>query len=166
MKFKFLIIFFALILSISGALADSKNDISIYTGQFDVIDKEGDDQTSLLGIEHKNSNLFRNTILGRLSPITGGFITGKDSVYLYTGVEAEYNLGLLKISPSFAPGYYEKGSGKDLGDVLEFKSEIKFGFDVFENSKLGYSYSHISNNDFGETNPGTDNQSITFSKKF
>ncbi|MFL2882833.1 MAG: acyloxyacyl hydrolase [Pelagibacteraceae bacterium] len=166
MKFKFLIIFFALILSISGALADSKNDISIYTGQFDVIDKEGDDQTSLLGIEHKNSNLFRNTILGRFSPITGGFITGKDSVYLYTGVEAEYNLGLLKISPSFAPGYYEKGSGKDLGDVLEFKSEIKFGFDVFENSKLGYSYSHISNNDFGETNPGTDNQSITFSKKF
>ena len=166
MKFKFLIIFFALILSISGALADFKNDISIYTGQFDVIDKEGDDQTSLLGIEHKNSNLFRNTILGRFSPITGGFITGKDSVYLYTGVEAEYNLGLLKISPSFAPGYYEKGSGKDLGDVLEFKSEIKFGFDVFENSKLGYSYSHISNNDFGETNPGTDNQSITFSKKF
>ena len=166
MKFKFLIIFFALILSISGALADSKNDKSIYTGQFDVIDKEGDDQTSLLGIEHKNSNLFRNTILGRFSPITGGFITGKDSVYLYTGVEAEYNLGLLKISPSFAPGYYEKGSGKDLGDVLEFKSEIKFGFDVFENSKLGYSYSHISNNDFGETNPGTDNQSITFSKKF
>ena len=132
MKFKFLIIFFALILSISGALADSKNDISIYTGQFDVIDKEGDDQTSLLGIEHKNSNLFRNTILGRLSPITWGFITGKDSVYLYTGVEAEYNLGLLKISPSFAPGYYEKGSGKDLGDVLEFKSEIKFGFDVFD----------------------------------
>ena len=50
--------------------------------------------------------------------------------------------------------------------MLEFKSEIKVGFDIFENSKLSYSYSHISNNDWGDTNPGTDNQQITFSKNF
>ena len=31
---------------------------------------------------------------------------------------------------------------------------------------IGYSYSHISNNDWGKVNPGTDNQSISFSKKF
>ena len=76
------------------------------------------------------------------------------------------NLGPLKILPSFAPGYYEKGDGKDLGSVLEFKSEIKVGLDIFENSKLSYSYSHISNNEWGDTNPGTDNQQITFSKNF
>ena len=152
----------------SETLVNEENNhmITFYSGVFDLIDNEDDERTSLMGLEHRNKTLYKDTIFGRFSPITGGFITGKDSVYLYTGVEAEYNLGLLKISPSFAPGYYEKGSGKDLGDVLEFKSEIKFGFDVFENSKLGYSYSHISNNDFGETNPGTDNQSITFSKKF
>ena len=39
---------------------------------------------------------------------------------------------------------------KILGSVLEFKSEIKVGLDIFENSKLSYSYSHISNNDWGE----------------
>ena len=44
--------------------------------------------------------------------------------------------------------------------------ENEIGFDIFENSKIGYSYSHISNNDWGETNPGTDNQQITFSKNF
>ena len=66
----------------------------------------------------------------------------------------------------FYSGYYEKGNGKDLGSALEFKSEIKIGFDIFENSKLSYSYSHISNNDWGEKNPGTDNQQITFSKNF
>mgnify|MGYP001254273023 CR=1 FL=1 len=142
------------------------NDISFYTGEFDLIDKEGDDQTSLFGIEHKNPNLFRNTFVGKFSPITGGFVTGKNSIYLYTGVEGQYNLGPVKINPSFAPGYYEKGNGKDLGDVLEFKSEVKVGFDLFENSSLGYSYSHISNNDWGEKNPGTDNQSVSFSKKF
>jgi hypothetical protein len=44
--------------------------------------------------------------------------------------------------------------------------KLKVGLDIFENSKLSYSYSHISNNDWGETNPGTDNQQITFSKNF
>ena len=144
----------------------SDTDISLYTGTFDVIDKEGDDKTSLFGIEHKNSNLFRDTFLGKFSPVTGGFVTGDSSIYLYTGIEAEYGLGPLKILPSFTPGYYDKGDGKDLGNVLEFKSEIKIGFDILENSKLGYSYSHISNNDWGDTNPGTDNQQITFSKNF
>ena len=85
---------------------------------------------------------------------------------MYTGVEGQYGIGPLKILPSFTPGFYEKGSGKDLGSALEFKSEIKVGFDLFENSKIGYSYSHISNNDWGKTNPGTDNQQITFSKNF
>ena len=141
-------------------------DISVYTGTFDVIDKEGDDQTTLIGIEHRNTDLFRNTFLGKFAPVTGAFVTGKDSLYFYTGVEGQYDVGPIKISPSFTPGYYEKGSGKDLGSALEFKSEIKVGFDILENSKFGYSYSHISNNDWGNTNPGTDNQQITFSTKF
>jgi lipid A 3-O-deacylase len=141
-------------------------NISVYTGTFDIIDKEGDDQTNLVGIEHKNKNLFRDTWIGKFSPTTGAFVTGKSSIYLYTGVEADYNLGPINISPSFAPGYYEAGDGKNLGSALEFKSEVKVGIDLFENSNLGYSYSHISNNDWGDVNPGTDNQSITFSKKF
>ena len=167
MKFRLLIIIGLFVNLLSSSLADDKNnDVSFYIGTFDVIDKEGDDKATLFGVEHKNSELFRNTALGKFSPISGGFITGKNSVYLYTGVEGEYNIGSLKIYPSFAPGYYEKGNGKDLGSVLEFKSEIKVGLDIFENSKLSYSYSHISNNDWGDINPGTDNQQITFSKNF
>ena len=141
-------------------------DLTVYTGQFDITDQVGDDETTLFGIEHKNPELFRNTFLGKFSPVTGAFITGKNSTYFYTGVEAQYGIGPLKILPSFTPGYYDKGNGKDLGDELEFKSEIKVGLDIFENTKIGYSYSHISNNDWGDTNPGTDNQSINFSQKF
>ena len=156
-----------LVIFSSQVLADDdKKELSFYTGTFDVIDKEGDDKTTLFGIEHKNPDLFRDTFLGKFKPVSGAFITGNSSVYLYTGIEGQYGLGPLKISPSFTPGYYEKGDGKDLGSVLEFKSEIKFGLDIFENSKLSYSYSHISNNDWGDTNPGTDNQQITFSKNF
>ena len=167
MKLKHLIFLVLFSFILNPALADEGNkEILVYTGTFDVIDKEGDDQTSLFGIEHKNPNLFRNTFLGKFSPVSGGFMTGDSSVYLYTGIEGQYGIGKLKILPSFTPGFYEKGNGKDLGSALEFKSEIKLGFDIFENSKIGYSYSHISNNDLGEINPGTDNQQITFSKNF
>ena len=166
MKFKF-IAYVLLLFVFKQTIALSENlDISVYTGTFDVIDKEGDDQTNLFGIEHKNPNLFRDTILGKFSPVSGAFLTGNSSVYMYTGIEGQYGIGPLKILPSFSPGFYEKGNGKDLGSALEFKSEIKIGFDIFENSKIGYSYSHISNNDWGESNPGTDNQQITFSKNF
>ena len=167
MKFKTLLLAFTFLWNVSLVNADEgNNDISIYTGIFDLIDKEGDDKTTLLGLEHKNPNLFRDTFLGKFKPVSGGFMTGKKSVYLYTGVEGQYGIGPLKILPSFTPGYYEKGDGKDLGSALEFKSEIKFGFDIFENSKIGYTYSHISNNDWGKTNPGTDNQQISFSTNF
>ena len=152
--------------SFSSDHSDVGQNISFYTGTFDIIDKEGDDKTSLIGLEHKNKNLFRETWLGRISPTSGAFVTGKNSIYLYTGIETDYNLGPINISPSFAPGYYEAGNGKNLGSALEFKSEVKVGIDLFKNSNLGYSYSHISNNDWGDVNPGTDNQSITFSKKY
>ena len=167
MKKVFLILTTIIFLLTSIINADEvNNEMSFYTGTFDVIDKEGDDQTSLFGIEHRNPELFRDTFFGKLSPITGGFITGKNSMYFYTGVEANYGIGPIKLKPSFTPGYYEAGDGKDLGAALEFKSEIKVDFEIFENSKLGYTYSHISNNDWGSKNPGTDNQSITFSQKF
>ena len=167
MKFKLLFVIISAFLSFNYVMAnESDNDISFFTGTFDIIDEEGDDQTNLFGIEHKNTNLFRDTFLGKFKPITGAFITGDKSIYLYTGVEGQYGIGPLKILPSFSPGYYEKGNGKDLGSFLEFKSEVKIGLDIFENSKLSYSYSHISNNDWGNINPGTDNQHITFSKNF
>ena len=167
MKSRFYALVFTVIFFTTPTFGDEGNmKLSFYTGTFDVIDKEGDDQTSLFGIEHKNPDLFRNTLIGKFKPVTGAFVTGNSSIYLYSGIEGQYGIGPIKILPSFTPGYYEKGDGKDLGSVLEFKSEIKIGLDIFENSKLSYSYSHISNNDWGDTNPGTDNQQITFSKNF
>ena len=166
MKIKVLAWIFLLLVSKQTIALSENLDISVYTGTFDVIDKEGDDQTSMIGVEHRNTDLFRNTFLGKFAPVTGAFVTGKDSLYFYTGVEGQYNVGPMNISPSFTPGYYEKGSGKDLGSALEFKSEIKIGFDILKDSKLGYSYSHISNNNWGSKNPGADNQQIIFSSKF
>ena len=163
-----LILFFTISISSADEIKFEEKPINVdfYAGTFDVIDKEGDDKTSLVGIQHKDENLFRNTYFGQFKPITGGFITGDSAVYMYTGVEGQYKIGRIDILPSFAPGYYEKGDGKDLGSVLEFKSEIKLGIDIGKNSKFSYSYNHLSNNDWGDINPGANNQQISFSKNF
>ena len=168
-KFNLMLLFFLFLTPVKSQeleVLKNKHQYSFYTGTFDLIDKEGDDQTGLFGIEHQNEDLFRETILGKFSPVTGAFMTGKSSIHLYTGVQARYDLGPINIIPSFAPGYYDAGDGKDLGSALEFKSEIKFDIDIFKDSKIGYSYNHISNNDWGDINPGTNNQQISISRKF
>ena len=144
----------------------SENEYTFYVGTFDTIDEEGDEKTTLYGLEHNNPLLSKDTFIGKFSPITGGFITEKDSIFIYTGVQVQYEIGPLKITPSFAPGYYEKGDGKDLGMALEFQSKIKLSFNFFKGTKIGYSYSHISNNDWGTINPGANNEKFSLSKTF
>ena len=155
-----------LLISSIAKSGEGNSDISLYTGTFDILDKEGDEQTSLFGIEHKNQNLFRDTWVGKFSPTTGAFVTGKDSVYLYSGIEADYNLGPISISPSFAPGYYNYGNGKDLGYPLEFKSEVQLTLDLTKTSHLGVSYNHISNASLGTKNPGANSYMFNFLKQF
>ena len=144
---------------------DSSNEteLNFFTGMFDFSD--GKQSSGLLGLQHQNEDLFRNSFLGKLSPITGGFFTEKNALYLYTGVQAEYELGFLTITPSFAPGYYNYGSGKDLGYPLEFKSEIQMSLNLSDSTYLGMSYNHISNASIGTKNPGANSYMINFLKQ-
>ena len=145
---------------------DSSNEteLNFFTGMFDFSDEK--QSSGLLGLQHQNEDLFRNSFLGKLSPITGGFFTEKSAFYLYSGVQAEYELGSLTITPSFAPGYYNYGSGKDLGYPLEFKSEIQMSFNLSDSSYLGMSYNHISNASLGTKNPGANSYMLNFLKQF
>ena len=65
-----------------------ETELNFFTGMFDFSD---DKQSSgLFGLQHQNEDLFRNSFLGKLSPITGGFYTENGAFYLYTGAQAEY----------------------------------------------------------------------------
>ena len=139
-------------------------ELNLFTGMFDFSD---DKQASpVLGIQHQNEELFKRAGRGKISPITGAFITGNNAYYLYTGVQAEYELGFLKITPSFAPGYYNYGNGKDLGSPLEFKTEVQMSFDISDSTNLGMSYNHISNASLGDKNPGANSYMFNFLKHF
>jgi len=141
-----------------------ETELNFFTGMFDFSDHK--QKSGLLGLQHQNEDLFRNSFLGKLSPISGGFLTEKSAFYLYTGVQADYELGFLTITPSFAPGYYNTGGGKDLGYPLEFKSEVQMSFNLSDSSHLGISYNHISNASLGTKNPGANSYMLNFLKQF
>ena len=140
--FVILIFFLYIYLQVQMKLKIINNtELSFYTGMFDFSD-DGKKST-LVGFQHQNENLNRDTFLGNLSPITGGLITADNATYFYTGVQAQYKIGALNFTPSFAPGYYDEGDGKDLGHVIEFKSELQVSLELPMNSQLGLSYNHI-----------------------
>ena len=169
-KITILIIFLLNIFVASSVLAEEKainkknTQVNFFGGMFDFSDHK--QRAMLFGFQHQNEELIRNTFLGNLSPITGGFITENSAIYIYSGVEWNFDLGAINFTPSFAPGLYDQGDGKDLGHILEFKSEIQATFNISENSSLGMSYNHISNASLGDKNPGANSYMFNFLKKF
>ena len=166
-KFITLISFLAFTIS-SNAEEIKKRDLNtefnVYTGMFDFSDNGK--KSELIGFQHQNENLNRDTFFGNISPITGLMITADSAGYLYTGVQAQYKVGALNIVPSFTPGLYHEGDGKDLGHILEFKSELQISLDLSKTSELGLSYNHISNASLGDKNPGANSYMFNFLKNF
>ena len=141
------------------------HQFNFFSGVFD-INTSSKKSSELFGVQHSNEDLFRDTFLGKLSPITGFMMTADSASYFYTGVQAEYKIGKFNLVPSFAPGLYTMGDGKDLGSPLEFKSELQLSVDLLPGTKLGYSHSHLSNADLGDKNPGADSYMFNFMKSF
>ena len=143
---------------------DNNHQLNLYLGNFDFSDDN--QKSTLLGFQHQNENLNRNTFLGNISPVTGGFITANSAAYIYTGVEWNMNMGPFFFTPSFTPGLYHEGDGKDLGHILEFKSEVQLSYKTTETTNFAISYNHVSNASLGDKNPGANSYMFNFLKKF
>ena len=150
--------------NLTYAGTSSGNKWSFYTGMFDFSD-DGK-KSNLFGIQHINEDLYRETSFGTLQPVTGGFITADDATYVYTGFQIPKKSGSVTFTPSFTPGLYSKGDGKDLGHVIEFKTEIQLTFEISSNSEIGVSYNHISNASLGDKNPGANSYMFNYIKRY
>jgi len=159
------ILFFATKLLAAEEIKKNVNELNFFTGNFDFSD---DKQSAyLVGFQHQDENLNRDTFLGNISPITGGFITENSAAYIYTGVEWNVDMGnKMTFTPSFAPGLYHEGDGKDLGHVLEFKSEVQLSYSASDDMSFGVSYNHVSNASLGDKNPGANSYMFNFIKNF
>ena len=160
----FVLFFFSAISVAEEVRLDNNTEFNLYTGMFDFSD-DGK-RSALIGFQHQNEDLNRDTFLGNLSPVTGAMITADNATYFYTGIQAHYKLGSLNLTPSFTPGYYNEGNGKDLGHALEFKSEVQLSLELPKDSQIGFSYNHLSNASLGDKNPGANSYMFNLLKKF
>ena len=94
---------------------------------------------------------------GILKPFGGVMATTDGGAYVFAGGLINFFIGEhFVITPSFAPGIYYKGSGKDLYFPLEFRSQIEIAFRFTNGSRIGASLGHMSNASLGPPNPGVE----------
>ena len=139
----------------------NEHEINFYSGMFDFSDHGA--KSALFGIEHQNENLVKDSFVGTISPVTGLMFTADNATYIYTGIQAQYNLGKLNIIPSFTPGLYGEGNGKDLGHIVEFRSGLDLAYRRNNGSRIGLEVHHLSNASLDENNPGTETFLFTYS---
>ena len=149
---------------VAEEVINGEHYLNFFTGNFDFSDHK--QKAILVGFQHQNENLYRDTFLGNVSPITGGFVTENSAAYIYTGIEWNIDMGGLMFTPSFAPGLYHEGDGKDLGHILEFKSEVQLSYAASDKSSFGLSYNHVSNASLGDKNPGANSYMFNFIKNY
>ena len=113
---------------------------------------------SLLNIGPEEDNFFF------LKPFFGFEYTNDSASYFLTGIYFEDNLGELLegdkskffFTPSFGAGIYNDGSGKKLGNDLQFRTSLEVSYELKNKNRIGISFSHISNANLGDKNPGVE----------
>ena len=71
------LLFFSFANSADKKLNKNETELNFFTGMFDFSD---DKQVSgTLGLQHQNDELFRKSFIGKISPITGAFLTEKSA---------------------------------------------------------------------------------------
>lgn len=94
-------------------------------------------------------------LLWVISPMAGLQVTTKGSTYLYGGFGFDINFGPnWVLTPNGAIGWYQRGSGTNLGSATEFRTGAEFDYKFADQSRLGLTFHHISNAGIGKYNPG------------
>jgi hypothetical protein len=112
--------------------------------------------------KHKRSALVQfeykwRPVVAKLRPFVGLMATDKESVYAYGGVGYDLFIGKnFALTPSFAPGLYYRGKGKNLGFPLEFRSSIEAAAVFGGQHRIGAQFYHLSNASLSHKNPGAE----------
>lgn len=142
------------------AAAQDPAFLSFSAGGFDVNRQK--DTAVELGVQYRHDEK-----LWIFQPMGGAMATLDGAAHVYAGVSLDIFLGnRLVLRPSFAPGLYFKGSGYDLGHVIEFRSGIELAYRFDDRSRLGLELYHLSNAHIGDKNPGEESLVLQYSVPF
>ena len=161
MKIKIAIfVSFSLLFLCTSLKADGFYSFSI--GQFDSNDSFDSLEARIEYLSNKNINEHYE-----IKPFLGLMVNTDSGKYFYLGLRKDYSLSnKWSLTPSFATGYYDQGSSKDLGNNLEFRSQLELSYNLKKNKRIGISLNHISNANIADENPGTESIVISFINYF
>ncbi|MDA9741822.1 acyloxyacyl hydrolase [Pelagibacteraceae bacterium] len=166
--------FLAFVLISNVAISKGTNvfGIGIYDVKFDGSEKnqatdfryEYRSDKTLFDIGPEEDNFFF------LKPFFGFEYTNDSASYFLTGIYIEDNIGelfegnksKLFFTPSFGAGIYNDGSGKKLGNDLQFRTALEVSYELKNKNRIGISFSHISNANLGDKNPGVEILSFSY----
>lgn len=140
----------ALVIAVSApqAKAQDPSFLTFGVGAFDFTDS--DHRSAQFELQYRSG-----LKLWIFQPMAGVSATTDASAYVYAGVSVDVFFGnRFVLRPSFAPGLYHEGNGKDLGGVLEFRSALEAAYRFDDRSRLGIEISHRSNAGIYDDNPG------------
>lgn len=151
-------------LLLMGTVGSKAGELTGSVGNFDYSDKGK--SAAMLELTYGFTEKNIDTKIGTIQPIAGAFFTADSAGMAYVGAKIDYKLGMFTITPSFTPGLYNEGDGKDLGHAIEFKSQVNIGLNLGASSILSAGYSHVSNASLGDKNPGANSYTFNFSRQF
>lgn len=130
---------------------DKQSLLSLGIGYYDIMD---DDGAADFRIEYRPDA----TLIWKIKPWVGTEITSEGSTWTGGGILANFDVaGNYYVTPSFGAGLYSQGgSDKDLGSVIEFRSQLEGGYKFQNGQRVGVAFGHISNASIGDDNPGTE----------
>ncbi len=153
MKNLFCNAFAACLLTFIAALPASAQDLmSVGVGYYDINDNE---DAADFRLEYR----WDDPLIWQVKPWLGAEATSDGAVYAVGGVLLDMHLDSEDkwvVTPSFGAGLYGDGDGKDLGNTVEFRSQLELGYNFSDKSRLSIAGGHISNAGLGDSNPGTE----------
>tara|TARA_B100001063_G_C16489413_1_gene416632 strand:+ start:62 stop:544 length:483 start_codon:yes stop_codon:yes gene_type:complete len=158
---RLLIILFSLFCFNQNILA---NSLSIFGGTYDYDD---DNTSNLIGLNyHLTKNDFNIFNILDINPVVGLFVTAKSASMFYSGFETNFGGDDIFLNLSSSAGLYNNGDGKDLGNALQFKSEINLFYNLSKTTRIGLGSHHISNAGISSVNPGVNNYYLILNRDF
>jgi hypothetical protein len=105
----------------------------------------------LFQAEYKSSRFFWRYLRPQATFVLSEYGSG----FVGFGFGWEYYLTKhIVVIPSFSPGFYWKGKGKNLGCPLEFRSALEISYETEKRIRVGIQVFHVSNAHLSHKNPG------------
>jgi len=130
---------------------------------FDVGDKAGREDAPEFRLEYRfGTSLWSPTDWFQVRPFAGAAATGDGMLYGLGGVLLDMQFGDFVFTPSFGAGLWNRGSGKDLGHPVEFRTMFEAGYRFENDARVTVGFSHMSNANLDDTNPGANSLMLYF----